>query len=80
MGVDGSDVGRAAPTLWNVAFLKSFFWDARARTLEEQMQGPLFSPHEMGNTPQKLLADLNASAGYRPLFASAFPTKRGKSF
>ena len=28
--------GSCAPTLWNVAFLQSFFWDARAHTLEEQ--------------------------------------------
>jgi cytochrome c peroxidase len=73
VGVDGSDVGRAAPTLWNVAFLKSFFWDARAKTLEEQMEGPLYSPHEMGSTPQKLLQGLNASVAYRELFAVAFP-------
>jgi cytochrome c peroxidase len=73
VGVDGSDVGRAAPTLWNVAFLKSFFWDARAKTLEEQAQGPLYSPHEMGSTPQKLLERLNASLAYRELFATAFP-------
>ena len=51
-GIHGADAGRAAPTLWNVAFLKRFFWDARADSLEAQAAGPLYSPREMGNTPQ----------------------------
>jgi cytochrome c peroxidase len=72
-GGDGSDIGRAAPTLWNVAFLKRLFWDARAQSLEEQMLGPLFSQHEMANTPEKLLGSLRGSEEYRRLFARAFP-------
>ena len=72
IGVHGEDVGRAAPTLWNVAFLKHLFWDARAQTLEEQMQGPLYSPHEMGNNPEQMLASLNASPDYVELFRTAY--------
>ena len=72
IGVHGEDVGRAAPTLWNVAFLRHFFWDSRAQTLEEQVQGPLYSPHEMGNTPERMLASLNASPDYTELFRIAF--------
>ncbi|WP_369809151.1 cytochrome-c peroxidase [Oceanicoccus sp. KOV_DT_Chl] len=73
VGVAGVDVGRAAPTLWNSAFLTSFFWDARASSLEEQMLGPLYDPKEMGNTPVQLLATLNANADYRDMFQQAFP-------
>ncbi len=73
VGVQGSEVGRSAPTLWNVAFLQRFFWDGRARSLEEQMQGPLYAPAEMGTTPEKLLRALEAIPDYAPLFASAFP-------
>ena len=47
-GIGGHEVSRAAPTLWNVAFLNSFFWDARATTLEEQMEGPLYSARGNG--------------------------------
>ncbi|MED5316488.1 MAG: cytochrome-c peroxidase, partial [Candidatus Neomarinimicrobiota bacterium] len=47
VGIGGAEVSRNAPSLWNVSFLKSFFWDARAKTLEEQMTGPLFSDNEM---------------------------------
>ncbi len=67
------DVGRASPTLWNVAFLKNLFWDSRAHTLEEQMQGPLYAEKEMANTPEQLLRDLNKNEVYRNLFAQAFP-------
>ena len=61
-GIHGADAGRAAPTLWNVAFLKRFFWDARADSLEAQASGPLYSPREMGNSPRQLLASLNDNA------------------
>jgi len=73
VGIHGEDAGRAAPTLWNVAFLKRFFWDARAESLEAQAVGPLYSPREMGNTPAQLLAGLNGNATYRRLFRAAFP-------
>ena len=72
-GIHGIPLARAAPSLWNVAYLKSFFWDARASSLEEQMQGPLFSKEEMGNTPAQLLRRLNNIAEYKHLFSVAFP-------
>ncbi|GAB3292346.1 cytochrome-c peroxidase [Parahaliea aestuarii] len=72
VGHNGEQLTRSAPSLWNSAFLQSFFWDARASTLEEQVQGPLYHPQEMANNPAKLLADLNANREYRRLFAEAF--------
>jgi len=77
IGIHGADAGRAAPTLWNVAFLKRFFWDARADSLESQAKGPLYSPKEMGNSPTRLLASLNGNANYRRLFRDAFPDDQG---
>jgi len=76
-GIHGADAGRAAPTLWNVAFLKRFFWDARADSLEAQAAGPLYSSKEMGNTPAKLLASLNGNENYRRLFQQAFANDSG---
>ncbi len=73
IGIHGEDAGRAAPTLWNVAFLQRFFWDARANSLEAQAAGPLYSPREMGNDPARLVASLNRNATYRRLFREAFP-------
>ncbi|MBT1062300.1 c-type cytochrome [Bowmanella sp. Y26] len=73
IGMDGQVVKRAAPSLWNVGFLKKLFWDARASTLEEQAVGPLFAADEMANTPQKLMADLVANPLYPELFKQAYP-------
>lgn len=77
VGVTGEEVPRSAPTLWNVAFLKSFFWDARATTLEAQMEGPLYAEGEMGNTQENLLDTLNANPVYRRLFGQAFGNDPG---
>ena len=73
IGITGEKVTRGAPTLWNVAFLDKFFWDARSTTLEDQAQGPLFDPKEMGNTPENLLLSLKTNTIYPTLFAQAFP-------
>lgn len=73
IGILGTPVTRSAPSLWNVAFQERFFWDARASTLEEQMEGPLFAHDEMGNTPEHLLSTLNGIPTYVSLFNEAFP-------
>lgn len=78
VGINDYPLKRAAPSLWNVAYLKLLFWDGRASSLEEQMQGPLFSKYEMGNTPEKLLETLNKIPSYRTLFHQAFPEKQNK--
>lgn len=74
-GINNEFLDRAAPTLWNVAYLKSFFWDARASTLEEQMKGPLFADDEMANTPENLIKTMNSIENYRLLFDEAFPNR-----
>ena len=76
-GIKNRAVARSAPSLWNVAYLRSFFWDARAGTLEEQMQGPLYSENEMGNNPEQLLATLNGFPEYLRLFNAAYPDRSG---
>ncbi len=79
IGVGGAIQTRSAPTLWNVAYLNSFFWDGRSQSLEDQMQGPLFSPIEMATTRSQLLQVLNANTTYRKMFLEAFPEQRGDS-
>ncbi len=76
VGINGHVQNRSAPTLWNSAFLSSFFWDARAQSLEEQALGPLFSDNEMGNTPEQLVASLNSAVVYKRLFKLAFPNQK----
>lgn len=73
VGILGEKVGRGAPSLWNSAFLNVLFWDGRATSLEEQMQGPLFAEDEMGNSPEQLLKSLNENSTYQSMFKEAFP-------
>jgi cytochrome c peroxidase len=73
VGARGQVSQRSAPTLWNSAFLKVFFWDARAHSLEEQAVGPLFSDQEMANTPEQLITNLKQVETYPVLFSQAFP-------
>ncbi|MFT5711504.1 MAG: cytochrome c peroxidase [Halioglobus sp.] len=73
IGIHGAQVSRGAPSLWNVGFLKSLFWDARSDSLEDQAKEPLYNPHEMGNSEEQLHKTLNDNANYRELFRQAFP-------
>ena len=77
VGIGGAEVKRGAPSLWNVAFLAKFFWDARASSLEEQMQGPLYAPDEMGTSPADLIRKLGENTAYVKLFQQAFPGSEG---
>ncbi len=78
IGIEGEQLARAAPSLWNVAFLKKFFWDAHAETLEAQILGPLYASNEMGNTPDGLLTTINEIPSYRALFKTAYPERKGE--
>jgi cytochrome c peroxidase len=76
IGITGEKGSRSAPTLWNLAFIDAFFWDARASSLEEQAQGPLFNPMEMGNTPENLKNTLSRNVQYMKMFTHAFPQEK----
>jgi cytochrome c peroxidase len=72
VGIGNRKTTRSAPSLWNSAFLTSFFWDARASSLEQQIEGPLYSESEMGNTQEALLRSLNSNKAYQSLFQQAY--------
>ena len=67
-GITGETTQRGAPSLWNVSFLQRLKWDGGADSLEQQLQGPLYSPIEMGNTPTVLLQRLQGNGLYSELF------------
>jgi cytochrome c peroxidase len=48
-------LSRNAPTLYNVNRYRSYFWDGRASSLEEQIAGPMFAKLEL-NSSNALLA------------------------
>ncbi len=71
VGISGQTLPRSAPSLWNIGFFSTLLWDGSKSSLEEQMQGPLYSPVEMGNNPAQLLEVLNGNPTYRALFEQA---------
>lgn len=60
-------------SLVNLGFEHNFFWDGRARTLEEQVPQPITNVHEMGLSEGELIKRLKAHAYYPHLFKEAFP-------
>jgi cytochrome c peroxidase len=53
-GVGGAEGTRNAPALINRGYGRSFFWDGRAGTLEQQALEPIFNPLEMALSPAEL--------------------------
>ncbi|MBZ0284697.1 MAG: right-handed parallel beta-helix repeat-containing protein [Anaerolineae bacterium] len=68
----GEDLRRNAPSLWNVAYATSLFWDGRAKSLEEQMLVPLTNEDEMGANLEEMVSQLQAIPEYAELFGAAF--------
>lgn len=72
IGIGGRKGNRSAPALINRAYGRSFFWDGRARTIEEQVLQPIQNPVEMNLTLDELVARLNADPGYVRDFRKVF--------
>jgi len=74
IGVRNQSGTRNVPTLLNAKFSNSFFWDGRARTLEEQAKQPLLNAAEMGfESEAALVARLSSIPEYRKAFRRLFP-------
>lgn len=71
-GSHGEDLRRNAPSLWNVAYASSLFWDGRADSLETQMLDPLTAENEMGANLDEMIAELKAIPDYVQRFDSTF--------
>ena len=53
-GIDGAEGTRNAPALINRGYGSSFFWDGRAKSLEQQALEPILNPRELGLTEGEL--------------------------
>ena len=72
-GIRGQLGTRNTPSLWNVAFASSVFWDGRRATLEEQAADPLLNSREHGLPNSGLLrAKVGRDASYQSDFRRAF--------
>jgi cytochrome c peroxidase len=77
---------RHSPVIWNVGYwAKDFYWDGRAKTLEDNIKGAWGLGNMAGapkdTKPEELMAALDkkteellkAAPGYKPLFEAAYP-------
>jgi cytochrome c peroxidase len=71
-GAGGKQLSRNTAGLLNAGFYTSYFWDGRARSLEEQALFPIQSPEEMDQNLDELEKELNAIPGYAVQFRSIF--------
>ena len=76
VGVGGKPLSRHTPHLFNLADGSSFFWDGRARSLEEQALMPIQDPDEMGLELSTLVERLEAHPLYPDSFFRAPPPWR----
>ncbi|WP_232323388.1 cytochrome-c peroxidase [Photobacterium sp. J15] len=73
-GFEGGKTGRHSMSLSNATYYspKSFFWDERAATLEDQVLMPIQDPVEMGMNLFDLEVKLAETSFYADLFTQAF--------
>ena len=73
-GVNGIPTKRSSMSLANLLWVRNFFWDGRAKGLEDQAKFPLNDPHEMGSYLNEAVKELQKAKEYPPLFRQAFGT------
>lgn len=72
LGVDNGPTEMNTPTVFNARFNIAQFWDGRVETLEDQIDGPLTHPNEMGSNWADVIERLNNDQTYAQLFNSVF--------
>lgn len=71
-GVGGKKSERNAPTLVNIAYHNSFFWDGGNHSLEIQVVGPLQNELEMNLSAKEAVERLKKSDDYSRLMKNAY--------
>ena len=71
-GHDRKNGVRNSPSIFNMAYHTTFFWDGRASTLESQAMFPLTDPVEMASHEVVAVKHIKRIKGYRPFFKEAY--------
>jgi cytochrome c peroxidase len=74
-GIGGKTGVVNAPTVFNSVYNFKQFWDGRAETLEEQIDGPTHNPLEMDSNWTEIIAKLEASPNYVQAFSAIYADK-----
>jgi len=73
-GIKGATGRRNVPSVFNAALNFRQFWDGRAESLEDQIDGPISDPLEMGSSWSEIVGKLNADPQIRNAFQKAYAT------
>ena len=73
IGIHQATTAVNAPTVYNSALNYKQFWNVRAATLEEQVDGPVQGEKEMGSTWPEVLDKLKRDADYPAAFRALYP-------
>lgn len=73
IGAENKPLTRNSPTLWNIGYHKEFSWDGRSNSLEAQAMAAWKGANMgVGERTGEIVAKINASPLYKPLFQKAF--------
>ena len=72
VGVGGLKGTRNTPSAMNVRLQRTFFWDGRAKNLEEQALAPIENPVEMNLPVDEAVNRLGQNERYRSYFKKVF--------
>ena len=73
IGIEGKLGAINSPTVFNAVFNFKQFWDGRANTVEDQIDGPVQSPIEMGSIWSEVVAKLYGHDSYPKRFDAIYP-------
>ena len=73
VGIEGRAGLVNTPTVYNAGLNFKQFWDGRADTLEQQVDGPLQSPQDMGSLWPDVVAKLYGDEHYPVRFDALYP-------
>ena len=73
VGIEGKKGTINAPTVFNTGLLFAQFWDGRALSLEDQVDGPVQNPVEMGSLWPDVVAKLYEDDAYVASFKAVYP-------
>lgn len=71
-GINGTLTKRNTPSVLNMLNRSAFFWDGRARTLEQQALMPIANKDEMGLPIPEAVKRLNGHPEYKKMFRRIF--------
>ena len=72
IGINGARTAVNSPTVFNSGFNFVQFWDGRAESLEDQIDGPIHHPNEMGTNWQVITIKLRSDTETASLFEEIY--------